>query len=178
MFRKKTKIKKLENNFKIVGDSLNRSWEWINHFNDVNSVYEERISRVENTNKQLVDITKQLIKRMEDLETSGVEVVEEVVEEIPRNLPIVSKSFSLPQKDLFLIELLYQYAAFNKENSIETGTLYDNLTYKITKRGLRKKLNSLVDNGILRTIKRGNSRFWYLNPGSLGKIKSALKSKE
>jgi len=164
-------INKLEKNFKTVGASLNRSWEWINHFDKINSHYEERINRLEQSNLHLIELTRELLNKLESSAIEEPSIVEEPV------TPVVEK-VSIPDKDLFLLQLVHQYAAFDKENAVETNTIFDNLTFKITARGLRKKLNSLVDSGYLRSTKRGNVRYWYLNSGALAKIKKAMKSKE
>lgn len=179
MFKKLLGIKKLEKNFKVVGDSLNRSWQWIDHFNKLNAGYEDRINRLERSNAQLIEVTRDLIERLQSV---NEELESEPVQEDPEpqvvNVVPAKQNLNLPDKDLFLIRVIHQYAAFDKESSLETNTVYDNLTYEITKRGLRKKLNSLVDKGLLRTYKKGNSRHWYLNSGALAKVKKALKSND
>jgi len=172
MFKRLLGINKLEKNFKVVGKSLNRSWEWINHLNKSNASSEERIARLEKSNIHLIELTRELINQLQTAES------EEVVEEQEVVVPRVANNVNLPDKDLLLLQLMYQYAAFDKENAVDTNTLFSNLTYKITSRGLRKKLNSLVDNGLLRTAKQGNVRYWYLNAGTLGKIKKSLKARE
>jgi len=185
MFKRLLGIQKLEKNFKVVGDSLNRSWKWINHFNQTNSHIEDRIVKLEQSNLQLIEVTRELMgqlqKQQEQVDIQAQSVVEEqVIVEAPQNV-IISRNddaVNLPDKDLFLVKLVYQYAAFDKEHSVDTNTIYSNLPYKITPRGLRKKMNSLVDNGLLRTSKVGNTRYWYLNDGALGKVKKSLQAKE
>lgn len=185
MFKKLLGINRLERNFKVVGSSLNRSWEWINHLNKTNQTYEDRISRLEKSNMQLLEVTKELLARFQESEAeepvSQVQYVEEPVQ-APVNVPVsapvnmMSADVSLADKDLFLLQLMYQYAAFNRENAVETNTLFENLTYKITPRGLRKKLEGLSNGGLLSSVKKGNSRFWFLNPGAMSKVKKALKT--
>jgi len=177
MFKRLLGIKKLEKNFKILGDSLNRSWQWIDSFNKNNSKYEERISRLEKSNTQLIEVTKELINQLQSIDTQEPKELEEPIEEpAPVNVVPSSDKINLPDKDMYLVKLIHQYAAFDKESSIETNALFDNLTFKITRRGLRKKLGYLVDKELLRTFKKGNTRYWYLNSGALGKIKKALQS--
>lgn len=179
MFKKLLGIKKLERNFKVVGNSLNRSWQWIDHFNKLNASYEDRINRLERSNAQLIAVTQELIGQLQSMEEElEQEPVEEEPEPGPEEVIRVKRNLSLPDKDLLLVQIIHQYAAFDKESSLETNTVYDNLTYEITKRGLRKKLNSLVDKGLLKTYKKGNCRHWYLNSGALAKIKKALKSND
>ncbi len=174
-------INKLEKNFKIVGESLNRSWEWINHLNKKNELYDERIKRLEQSNMQLINLSKELLKKLQEMTNSSAET-RELKEESSNDefdTGITEpENINLSNKDLFLLQLIHQYAAFNRDNAIDTNTLYNNLTYKITSRGLRKKLSSLVDSGFLRSAKKGNVRYWYLNSGALAKIKKALKEKE
>ncbi len=172
MLKKLLGINRLERNFKILGDSLNRSWEWINHFNKLNSMYEERLQRLEKSNLHLMEITRELINQLQKTEEPVPQVREQEV------TAHVNQEVNLSDKDLYLLQLIYQYAAFNPEHAVDTNTLFNNLTYKITPRGLRKKLTSLVDNGLLKSAKKGNVRYWYLNTSALAKIKKALKEKE
>jgi len=180
MFKKLFGIHKIEKNVNTIGSSLNRSWEWINHLNKRSAAYEERILRLENTNIQLIEAVKELLNKVQKAEPvkEAVEAEEgDESEEEPVAQPI-NGEVHLPDKDLFLVNVIYQYASFDKNNAIDTNTLYQGLPYKITSRGLRKKLNTMVSGGLLRTFKKGNVRYWYLNEGALGKIKKALKAKE
>ncbi|HLE06012.1 MAG TPA: hypothetical protein VI790_01555 [Candidatus Nanoarchaeia archaeon] len=185
MFKKLLGINRLERNFKVVGTSLNRSWEWINHLNKANQTYEDRISRLEKSNMHLLEVTKELLNRFQEAETEEVTSQTQYIEEpvqAPVSMPVsapvnmMSADVSLADKDLFLLQLMYQYAAFNRENAVETNVLFENLTYKITPRGLRKKLEGLSNGGLLASVKKGNSRFWFLNPGAMSKVKKALKT--
>ncbi|MFA5405763.1 MAG: hypothetical protein WC307_00165 [Candidatus Nanoarchaeia archaeon] len=176
MFKRLFGIHKIEKNVNNIGTSLNRSWEWINHLNTASSAYEDRILRLEKTNIELIDAIKELMNKMQPEEpvSQTVESSEEEYESVPQ----VDSAINLPDKDLFLVNIIYQYASFDKSNAIDTNTLFQNLPYKITSRGLRKKLNTMVVNGLLKTYKRGNVRYWYLNAGALARIKKALKTKE
>ncbi len=173
MFKRLLGIHKLEKNFKIVGESLNRSWEWINHLNELTKKNEERLLRIEKSQAQLLELSKELLSYLQKTEEpkAPVQIRQEQYEQ-----PVNNSQVS--EKDLFLLQLMHQYAAFNEQSSVDTNTIFSNLTYKITQRGLRKKLNSLENNGFLKSIKRGNVRYWYLSPGALSKIKKALKEKE
>ncbi len=173
MIKKLLGIKKIEKKMDAFTDSLVRSWEWIKHLNNITEQYEERLKRLEESNMKLIELANQLINRFEG-EIYEEEEAEEVIEQGAR---VPNQKLDLPDKDMLLIQILYQYAAFDKENSISTQEIFDNLTYKITDRGLRKKLMNLSKSGLINSIKKGNTRYWFINAGNLAKIKKAIKEK-
>ena len=161
-------IHKIEKKLDGFTDSMVRSWEWIKHLNNLTERYEDRIKRLEHSNVKLIDVVNQLI--------SGVEEEEEEVEELESQ--VIPSRVELPNKDMILMQILYQYAAFDKNNAVSTQEVFNNLTYRITERGLRKKLMSLIKSGLINSVKKGNTRHWFINTGSLAKIKKAIKEKE
>lgn len=163
-------IHKIEKRIDGFTNSLVRSWDWIKHLNNITGHYEERIKRLEQSNIQLIELTNQLINKFE---TEYYE--EEELEEEPR---VINTRINLPDKDMVLIQVLYQYAAFNKDSAVPTQEIFNNLTYKITDRGLRKKLKLLSNSSLINSYKKGNTRFWFINTGNLAKIKKAIKEKE
>ncbi len=169
MFKRLFGIHKIEKKIDGFTDSLVRSWGWIKHLNNITELYEERIKRLEQSNIQLIELTSQLIGSMEEEEYEEVE---------EQKQQLVSSRIELPNKDIALMQILYQYAAFDRNNAVSTQEVYNNLTYKITERGLRKKLMSLIQSGLINSIKKGNTRHWFINTGSLAKIKKAIKEKE
>ncbi len=172
MLKRLLGIKKLEKNLKIIGESLNRSWQWINHFNELNQHYEEKLKKIENSQLEIMSILKELLDKLKEKEHTQIEEQEEEI------VPQVNPSININNKDLFILRLIHQYAAFDVENSIDTNAIYTHLPFKITQRGLRKKLDSLHEKGFLRCIKRGNTKYWYLSPGAIAKLKKAAKQKE
>lgn len=85
---------------------------------------------------------------------------------------------SLPKSDALLVQILHNNAAFDRGTSLTTKEIYDNIPYKISERGLRKKLMSLESIGLVTSKKEGNTRSWYISVGNIGKVKKAIKEEE
>jgi hypothetical protein len=80
----------------------------------------------------------------------------------------------LGKKDAYILQILYQLACFDASSSIETPKVFGNLPYTITLRGLRKKMYKLQTQGVVNSVKVGNSRRWFLDMNKLSKLKEFL----
>jgi len=172
MFKRLLGIKKLESGLSTINKSLSRSWQWISHFNNLNSSYENRLNALESSQNKILELLNSVIES-EDKESPKEErYVEQPfvsASSEPENTPV-----RITGKTSTIIQIIYGYAAFSYDNAITTNKIAEHITFKITERGLRKKLNSLVETGFLKTVKKGNTRFWYLNSDKLIRIKKLL----
>ncbi len=137
-----------------VERSIGSLWEWINYLNFRLGQLDKKVEEIE--------------RRISDIETLAKEEFER--EEIERIAKV---------EDRFIFQILHNLAAFSEDTAIETTRIYENIPFLITLRGLRKKLEQLEREGVLRSFKRGNKRFWYIREGKIDEVKEVLaKEKE
>lgn len=161
MLKRLLGIKKIEESIEKAFSGIKNCWSWIEHLNEKNKVYEERIKKLEESNKKLAEAMLELFEK-----------VESRVEKVELNIP------ELPERDVILLKIMHQYAAFDESRAISTNEIFQNLTFEITERGLRKKLEQMQREGLLGSVKRGTVRFWYIQPGKIAKVKRAIKVPE
>ena len=99
----------------------------------------------------------------------------EIIAEKVINPPI--KEIKINKNDDILLQVLHQNAAFDPSSALSTAFIYENLPFSITKRGLRKKLNSLVEKDLIGSKKDGNDRKWFVKTGKISQVKSIIKAR-
>lgn len=146
-------IDELKNRASGIERSIGSIWEWINYLNFKLSEIDKKINELDNRIKEIESIAKEEFDR----------------EEIERAAKI---------EDKFIFQVLHNLAAFSEDTAIDTIKIYRNIPFLITPRGLRKKLEQLERDGLLRSFKKGNKRFWYIKEGRISEVQEVLAKEE
>jgi len=146
-------IEDLKDRTSGIERSVGNLWEWINYINFKLGQLDKKVEEIR--------------KRVEDIESLAKEEFER--EEIERAAKI---------EDKFIFQVLHNLAAFSEDTAIETTKIYRNIPFLITLRGLRKKLEQLEKNGLLKSYKKGNKRFWYIREGKISEVQEVLAEEE
>ncbi|MBN1923180.1 MAG: hypothetical protein JW791_00275 [Nanoarchaeota archaeon] len=183
-------VEELENNvnkeFSQIKQNLKTSWNWINYLHELEQGNRAEIKRLTAENSELKELLKEGNRTIQEpvkpasseekkekpnKEPKAAEAKEPVKSELTfKNIDISG----IGKKEAFVLQILYQLACFDDSSSIETGKIFNNLPYTITKRGLRKKLYKLQEQGIIDSVMYGNTRKWFLDMNKLAKLKQFL----
>lgn len=139
---------------------------------ELNSMEIEKLRQELNVKtSQLVYIMNGLIDKIEKVEDRDVREI------VPEEGTKVLAQERFPESDFVILHIMHQGAAFDPSNAVNTAQIYDNLPFQITKRGLRKKLITLVKQGFVMTSKKSNERYWYISTGRLAAVKQMIAAK-
>lgn len=179
--------KKVDKEITQLEKNLKTSWNWINYLHELEQDNKTKIKQLMKENEELKELIKErpVLNSPEPMkekkEKKTVKEKEEVPEPVkektnPLNLKKIDIS-GIGKKEAYILQILYQLACFDASSSIETGKIYDNLPYNITKRGLRKKLYKLQEQSAINSVMYGNSRRWFLDMNKLAKLKQFLSQR-
>ncbi len=163
-----------------IKQNLKTSWNWINYLHELEQGNRAEIKKIKSENAEL----KELLKDRNQIITepsNSKQVIKDKIK-VPDEKKVIKSDLKfknidisgIGKKEAFVLQILYQLACFDASSSIETAKVFDNLPYSITKRGLRKKLYKLQEQGIIDSVMYGNSRKWYLDMNKLAKLKQFL----
>ena len=183
-------VEELEKNVKKdmeqMEKNLKTSWNWINYLHELEQDNKTKIKQLTTENEELKELMKNRSllmneparepkKAKEEAEVPELKK-EKMMKEPDLNLKNIDIS-GIGKKEAFILQILYQLACFDSSSSITTSKIFDNLPYKITKRGLRKKMYKLEEQGAIGSARYGNSRRWFLDMGKLAKLKKFLSAR-
>ncbi len=176
MFKKLLGIDKIEEEIEEIKKEVLKNkeanvklWKWIEYLHKKNKLLEEEVNSLKDKNKKLREVLSKLIEKLDLIKANKINYEENLVEEV------ADVKFS--KSDEVILEILYSLAAINKDNCIETSKILENLPFKITPRGLRKKLENLEKIGLIKSIKVGNKKYWYIATENINKLKKRMKEK-
>jgi predicted HTH transcriptional regulator len=175
MIKRLLGIRNIEKFLKELSDKMGLHWGHTDNLYKLNKENRNRIEKIE----------RELHKRTSDLKS----IMEEVIYRLdkstdvgirePEKEEIKEKEFvPVADSDVIVLQILHQKACFDENSAITTSDIYDNLPFSITQRGLRKKLRTLLKQGIVETFKSKNKRKWYIRTGRISDVKRVLKEKE
>jgi predicted transcriptional regulator with HTH domain len=140
------------------------SWEWIRCLYRNQLRYGERIAKLEESNRRILNLLEKVMLKLDEISTAK-----------PKEVAVEPMKLEMTRKDATLLRILHQYAAFDAESSISTNEIYKNLPFALTKRGLRKRLMNLQLLGLISSIRKGNVKYWHLSEGRIAKIKKVIR---
>lgn len=186
--------------FEQVDNALKTSWNWVNYLHELEQDNKSKIKQLIKENEQLKELVKtnrlqnyndvkvpepnslNTIQKQEIkhkiINKEAIKVKEGIKEKVKSGVEFKKIDISgIGQKEAYIIQLLYQLACFDQSSSIRTSKIHSNLPYKISSRGLRKKLYKLDSQGIVSSIVMGNTRKWFLNMDKMTKLKELISIK-
>lgn len=177
--------KKVKKEIEHLEKNLKTSWNWINYLHELEQDNKSKIKQLMQENEELKELIKERnLKAIKEPTKEAKKGKEEKKEKkkVPEQKKPANSNLNLKKVDIsgigkkesYVIQILYQLACFDSSSSITTTKVFENLPYKITKRGLRKKLYKLEEKGIIGSMMYGNSRRWFLEMNKLAKLKQFL----
>ncbi len=181
-------IRNLEKKILELNKALSNNWSHTTNLYNLNAVSFEKIKEIE---KKLDERTKHIMyvldKVVKQIDESNKKLLSKDVEKTVNNSykevrqPVSQRTsqavFQLSKNDDLILKILHENAALSEDFAIPTKTIYGNLPFSITERGLRKKLSSLQNMGLVDSIKKGNERNWFIRTGSIMKVKEIIKKR-
>ncbi|MCW1309297.1 MAG: hypothetical protein QXP04_01245 [Candidatus Nanoarchaeia archaeon] len=146
----------------------------IEEMKDEISKMKKEISEIAVNLKNAWDWFKLTEKRLEKNEKE-IEEIKKMVFGIFERINHISVSLNLEEKvrpkigtENLVIEILKQNNSFDENTAIPTTKVLSFLPFKMTERGLRKKLEKMHIDGLISSFKRKNMKYWYLKKHSNG----------
>lgn len=165
---------KTERELEQIKKNLKTSWSWVNYLHELEQENRTRIKKLEDENAEL----KELVKKdavIEVPQKKEVKKAQKVPKQKKSDLSFKEIDISgVGKKEAYVLQILYQLACFDGSSSIKTSDIFSHLPYQITNRGLRKKLYKLEEQGLINSVKYGNTRKWFLYMDKLSKLKQFL----
>jgi hypothetical protein len=195
MIKKWLGIRDIEDNMKQMKVFLRSYSEQMKSLYMNHASHHSRISELERNHRKVEDLERKMdsmlsmmekiVLHLEEMESQDYAVEEpqgvyqkepEAYEEVAEKVyeaPVKREVF-VGNKDKIILQILHQNAAFEANSAVSTSKIYSNLTFNITQRGLRKKLDALQKSGLISGTKEGKSCNWFVRTGELSTVKELI----
>jgi hypothetical protein len=123
-----------------LAENLRKAWDWF-------KLMEKRIEK----NEKEINETKAMV----------LEIFNRI-NQISISLGAEEKTKPKIKIESMIIEILKQNKSFDESSAIPTSKIQQFLPFKITERGLRKKLEKMQIEGVISGLKMKKTKYWFL----------------